>query len=201
MGMPEHMTTSDFNSEISRRLDELSQRLDQLEAALPVLPAKAIGLSRATARRVNATAADVANDVGRQLGRFGSTADHALSTSVGQTRSAVERTSGTARRTSKEAVGQARSAVERTSGTARRTSKEAVGQARAQGRRTGEAAEEAATALLDDATRAMEPEGDGMPAALDDWTKAELYERAQELEIDGRSTMSKRELVRAIRSA
>ncbi len=195
------MTTSDFNSEISRRLDELTRRLDQLEAALPLLPSKAVGLSRATARRVNATAAGVANDVGRQLGRLGSTADDALSTSAGQARSAVERTSGTARRTSKEAVGQARSAVQRTSGTARRTSKEAVGQARAQSGRTGQAAEQSATALLDDATRAMAPEGDGQPAALDDWTKAELYERAQELEIDGRSTMSKRELIRAIRSA
>jgi tetrahydromethanopterin S-methyltransferase subunit G len=173
------MTTNDFNTEISRRLDELTRRLDQLEAALPLVPSKALGLSRATARRVNATAADVANDVGRQLGRFGSTADTAMSTSVGQTRSAVERTSDTARRTSKEAVGQAR----------------------AQGRRTGDAAEQAATALLDDATRAMEPEGDDMPAALDDWTKAELYERAQELDIEGRSTMSKRELIRAIRAA
>lgn len=177
--MSRTMTTNDFNSEISRRLDELTRRLDELEDTLPVLPAKAIGLSRATARRVNATAADVANDVGRQLGLLSSTADDALSTSVGQ----------------------ARSAVERTSKTARRTSKEAVGQARAQGRRTGEAAEQSATALLDDATRAMEPEGDDKPAALDDWTKAELYEQAQELDIDGRSTMSKRELIRAIRSS
>ncbi len=171
--------TSDFNSEISRRLDELTRRLDQLEAVLPLVPSKAIGLSRATARRVNATAADVATDLGRQLGLLGSTADNALSTSVGQ----------------------ARSAAERTSTTARRATKETIGQARAQSRRTGVAAERSATALLDDATRAMEPEGDGRPAVLDDWTKAELYERAQELDIDGRSTMSKRELIRAIRSA
>ena len=33
------------------------------------------------------------------------------------------------------------------------------------------------------------------------WTKEELYERAQELDIDGRSTMSKNELVKALRSA
>jgi hypothetical protein len=173
------MNATDINAELARRIDELTRRLDRIEAALPRVPAKALGLGRATAHRVNATAADVASDVARQFGRLGSTADNALSTSVGQ----------------------ARSSVQRTSATARRTSKEAVGQARAQGRRTGAAAEESATALLDDATRAIEPDGDGRPAALDEWTKAELYERAQELDIDGRSTMSKRELVRAIRSA
>jgi hypothetical protein len=173
------MSSSDINSEISRRLDELTRRLDQLEADLPALPSRAIGLTRATAQRVNATAAAVANDVGRQLGRFGSTADDALATTTGQ----------------------AKSAVERTAATARRTTNEAVGQARAQSRRTGGAAEQAATALLDDATRAVEPDGDGKPAALDDWTKAELYERAQELDIDGRSSMTKRELVRALRTA
>ncbi len=173
------MGTSDLNSELSRRLDDLTRRLDRLEAELPSVPAKAIGLTRATVHRVNATASDVAGDVGRQLNRFRSTADNAMSTTVGQGRSAVDRTTDTASRTTKETVGQAR----------------------AQATRTGHAAEESTTALLDDATRALEPDGDGKPAALDDWSKAELYERAQELEIEGRSSMSKRELVRAIRSA
>lgn len=173
------MGTTDLNSEISRRLDDLTRRLDRLEEDLPPVPAKAIGLTRATVHRVNTTASDVANDVGRQLSRFRSTADTAMSTTVGQGRSAVDRTATTASRTTKETVGQAR----------------------AQATRTGEAARGSTTALLDDATRALETDGDGKPAALDDWTKAELYERAQELEIEGRSSMSKRELVRAIRSA
>ena len=217
------MGTTDINTEISRRVDDLTRRLDRLEADLPPIPARAIGLTRATAHRVNTTATDVANDVGRQLGRFTSTASTALSTTVGQARSAVDRTSSTAQRTTKETigqarsavgrtsstaqrtgrqtVGQARSAVERTSSTARRTSKETIGQARAQAKITGKAARQSATALFDDATRAIEPDGDGKPAAIDDWTKAELYERAQELDIDGRSSMSKVELVRALRSA
>ena len=173
------MSTTDINTEVSRRLDELTRRLDRLEAELPSVPAKALGLTRATAHRVNTTAGDVANDVGRQLGRLTTTAGTAFSTTVGQ----------------------ARSAVDRTSTTAWRTSKEAVGQARAQGRLTGAAAEQSTTALLDDATRAMEPDGDGKPASIDDWTKADLYERARELDLDGRSSMSKKELVRAVRSA
>lgn len=173
------MSTTDDTTQICERLDELTRRLDQLEASLPAIPARALGLSRATVRRVNATASDIADDVGRQFGRFSSTASTALSTTTGQ----------------------ARSAVERTSETARRTTKEATGQARAQARITAQAAERSTTALLDDATRAVEPESDGRPASLDKWTKAELYERAQELDIDGRSSMSKRDLVRAIRDA
>jgi hypothetical protein len=37
--------------------------------------------------------------------------------------------------------------------------------------------------------------------AYQNWTKEELYERAQELDIDGRSGMSKNQLVKALRSA
>lgn len=173
------MISTEFNTEVSRRIDELSERLDRLEADLPPLPAKAVGLTRATAHRVNSTASGVANDVGRQLGRLSSTAGSAWSTSVGQ----------------------ARSAVDRTSTTAQRTTKETVGQARAQSKRTAQQARRSTTALLDDATRAVEPDDAGKPASLDDWTKADLYERAQELDIEGRSSMSKRELVRALRSA
>jgi hypothetical protein len=38
------------------------------------------------------------------------------------------------------------------------------------------------------------------PHRLDERTKEQLYERAQELEIEGRSTMTKDELVEAIRA-
>jgi len=173
------MDTTDMNTEISRRTDELTDRLDRLEEQLPTIPARAIRLIRATAHRAEATATDVANDVGRQLGRFTSTASTALSTTAGQ----------------------ARSAVERTSSMAQRTSKETIGQAKAQSKLTGQAAKRSATALLDDATRAVEPDSDGRPAALDDWSKANLYERAQELDINGRGSMSKHALVQALRSA
>ena len=39
----------------------------------------------------------------------------------------------------------------------------------------------------------------GKSDAYEDWTKEELYECAQELEIEGRSAMSKDELIEALR--
>ncbi|MEP1124815.1 MAG: Rho termination factor N-terminal domain-containing protein [Ilumatobacter sp.] len=39
----------------------------------------------------------------------------------------------------------------------------------------------------------------GAASPYEEWTKVELYERAQELEIDGRSDMTKDELISALR--
>lgn len=39
----------------------------------------------------------------------------------------------------------------------------------------------------------------GAAPAYEDWTKADLHDRAQELEIDGRSSMTKSELITALR--
>ncbi|MFP7673840.1 Rho termination factor N-terminal domain-containing protein [Marivita sp. S0852] len=40
----------------------------------------------------------------------------------------------------------------------------------------------------------------GKASPYEDWTKDDLYERAQELDIDGRSDMTKDELINALRS-
>lgn len=42
-------------------------------------------------------------------------------------------------------------------------------------------------------------EAGGASPPYDEWTKDELYARAQELEVDGRSEMSKNELIAALR--
>lgn len=39
----------------------------------------------------------------------------------------------------------------------------------------------------------------GKSAAYEEWTKDDLYERAQELDVDGRSDMTKPELISALR--
>ncbi|WP_300582972.1 Rho termination factor [Marivita sp.] len=40
----------------------------------------------------------------------------------------------------------------------------------------------------------------GKAAAFEDWTKDDLYDRAQELDVDGRSDMTKSELISALRN-
>ncbi|HIG23042.1 Rho termination factor [Henriciella sp.] len=41
----------------------------------------------------------------------------------------------------------------------------------------------------------------GKSPSYEDWTKNELYDRAQELEIEGRSNMGKDELIKALRES
>lgn len=171
--------------DLTQTTADLERRLDDLEASLPPIPAKALSLGRATAHRIASTASDVvstfgdaASDISRRLATLSGDVNSAVATTVGQTRSAADRTATTVQRNTREAVGQAR----------------------AQAGRSVDSAERAATALLDDASRAVEPD-ENRPAALERWTKEDLYERAQELDIDGRSAMNKTQLVKAIRAA
>lgn len=48
-------------------------------------------------------------------------------------------------------------------------------------------------------TPADEMEKRGGPGSYEDWTKEQLYAKAREVEIEGRSSMSKRQLIGALR--
>ncbi|SDS35743.1 Rho termination factor N-terminal domain-containing protein [Corynebacterium timonense] len=48
-------------------------------------------------------------------------------------------------------------------------------------------------------SRSAVGEKGGESGSYEDWTREELYERAQELEIEGRSSMTKDELIKALR--
>lgn len=53
-----------------------------------------------------------------------------------------------------------------------------------------------------DADPGRDPSGKGGKApAYEDWTREDLYERAQEIGIEGRSDMSKDELIHALRNS
>lgn len=62
----------------------------------------------------------------------------------------------------------------------------------------GYSKEKAARIANTDATKAGKRGGSSQP--YEEWTKDELYDRAQEVGIDGRSLMDKDELIEALRS-
>jgi hypothetical protein len=57
-----------------------------------------------------------------------------------------------------------------------------------------------ANAAANTSRKAMGKKGGSSPA-YEDWTKADLVKRARELDIEGRSTMNKGELIKAIRNS
>ncbi|MDW3216045.1 MAG: hypothetical protein R8G01_18760 [Ilumatobacteraceae bacterium] len=180
---------------------DLTQRLDQLENRLPPLPAKSFALGRATVRRTNDVVISVVSDVARRMDTVVNTARTGARTTAGQAKSAVERTANMAETTAKQTAGQAKSAVERTSKMAETTAKQTIGQAKRQMDATTATTREATGELLDDATATVDPDATPRGIAYEEWTKSDLYDRAQELDIDGRSSMSKRQLITALRSA
>jgi hypothetical protein len=99
----------------------------------------------------------------------------------------------------KTVVGQARSATGHSVASIRRGRNETVGQFTARAKRAVDVLGEETGNLLDDATASVAPEAID-PASLHDLTKSELYERAKALDIEGRSVMSKAELVGALRA-
>lgn len=126
--------------------------------------------------------------------RTAGTARDAASRTAGAARDAATRTAGTVREGTQRTVTTAREATQRTATTARGAAREAAVTARDTTRETAETATTEARRTADDASRAVAP-------AYEEWTKAELYERAQDLDIEGRSQMNKDELVQALYDA
>jgi hypothetical protein len=189
--------------------------------AADTLPRKIIELNvlivQKTARVSFAAISTVAGGAGRVLGvsrdagktvtgQTRSAADRTATSAgtgakevVGQTRVAAERTIDTARTGANTVAGQARSAADRTASTARSSAREVSGQAEAQGERVSRAVSSEANRAVDRATQAVDDmPGRGTP--YEEWTKDQLYQRAQELEIEGRASMNKSELIDALRS-
>jgi hypothetical protein len=96
-------------------------------------------------------------------------------------------------------AGQTRSAVDRTATQASTGASEVAGQARAQGERASVRLDEIAERTARRATAAVD-DSPSRGTPYENWTKSELYERAQELDIDGRSGMSKSQLIAALRA-
>ena len=156
-----------------------NDQLDRLEASLPPIPARILRLQRSLAdaacERISAVVSAVA----------------------GSTKQFLD----TARVSGKTVTGQARAAGDDVLTTARTGARTVAGQASAQGSRVSKAAATEATSLLDSAIDAVEDDQPGSGRPYEQWTKAQLVERAKELDIDGRSGMSKGDLIAALRAA
>ena len=85
-------------------------------------------------------------------------------------------------------------------GTTKTAGKTVAGQATAQGRQVARSAEREATRTLDAAIDAVDDRpGSGTP--YEQWTRAELLERAKETGVTGRTQMTKRQLIAALRTS
>ncbi len=148
---------------------------------------------------VASTSRRLARIAGDGVGKAYHVARDTGATVVGQTRSATQRTIDEVTANTKQVVGQTRSATQRTVDEVTANTKQVVGQTRAQGKRGAAQVDDVADATARRAVDAV----DGSPSSgtpYEQWSKAELYERAQELDIDGRSGMTKDELIAALRS-
>lgn len=159
-------------------LTTLTPRLDRLEDALPPVPARIVRFQRAVA---------------------GATYDqvtHAFQAVIGATRSFVD----TASISGRTVTGQTRAAGTDVLATAKRNANQVVGQAKAQGRHLSASAEREVTDSIDAAIDAVdETPGRGKP--YEQWTKAELLDRAKELDVEGRYGLNKKQLIAALRKA
>ena len=84
--------------------------------------------------------------------------------------------------------------------TAFASGKSVTSQAVAQGKKVSKAAQAEATDLVDSAIDAVD-DAPGTGTPYEEWTKAELVERAKELKIVGPTRMSKSALIKALRKA
>ncbi len=56
------------------------------------------------------------------------------------------------------------------------------------------------TTTVSDDQPADDPEAHEQPSAYEEWTKGELYDRARELDLHGRSKLNKKELIEALKA-
>lgn len=191
-----------FNGALTENAEKLTAsinaRLDQLEESLPTVPAKVLQLQRAVANAYYERTTEFWMTVASQTKDFAEAVRTGANTVTGQARAAFTDFAKTTQDRTSAVVGQARSAASDVAKSAQTSARQVSGQATAQGRKVAEKAEANTTKLLDDAIQAVDD--DAKPnKPYEQWTKADLLDRAKELGIEGRTTMSKRQLITALR--
>lgn len=175
--------------------NKLESRLDKIEDRLPELPAAAFRLQRRVGERAVTGVTDAAHAMRVSSGAVAKATANATKTVSGTTSWATKRTAGTVVTAGKTIVGQARAQAKIAGSVIAKETKGLVRSAR----NTSEDLLEETTEILDNV--AEEVDNTTPAGAYETWTKSDLYDRAQELDLDGRSSMTKPELIAALRSA
>ena len=169
---------------LSERADtlnaEMTERFEQFEQRMPELPKKIVAYNRVAAERAYAQARrnnELVVDAFRPVVKV---ADTGVRTIVGTAKWAVEQTAGSATTGVRSIVGQTRAQVKRTVSTLNNQAVDLVGEA---------------------TDRAVAAEKSVERIALKSMTKAELYQMAQDIDIEGRADMTKAQLIVAINKA
>lgn len=180
--------------------------LDRLEDALPTIPARVLRLQRTAAAAYYDRTTQFWTTVADQTKGLVKAARTSTNTVTGQARAAAEDVAKTSQVGAATVTGQARAAIKDVAKTARTGAKRVSGQATAQTRKVAKVAETGTTKVLDQAMDNFEDTindavtptpGSGRP--YEQWTKPELLERAKNLDVEGRTTMSKKQLISALR--
>ncbi len=181
-------TYSDTFDSITKTLSERSaafndgfiERLEKLEQNMPELPKKIFAYNRVAAERMIAQTRrnnDFVVDAFRPVVKV-------------------------AENGTRTVIGTAKWAVEQTASTAATGARSVFGQTKAQVKRTATTLNDQAVDFVEEATdRAVAAEKSIERAALKSMTKAELYQMAQDIDIDGRADMNKAQLISAINKA
>lgn len=181
----------------------LTTQLDKFESNLPTVSARIFRLQRTLAGAAFDRTAAVVTTVAESTRNFLDTARISGKTVTGQARAAGEDLLTTTRSGVRSVADQAQSVAADVTTSARTGARTVRGQAGAQGKKVSKAATSNTTKLIDTAIDAVDAVDDkpGSGQPYEQWTKAELLERAQELDIDGRSSLNKKQLIAALRAA
>ncbi|CAN5718105.1 hypothetical protein BH24ACT6_BH24ACT6_07810 [soil metagenome] len=196
--------------------ERLVETLDRLERDLPALPASWLRLNRTVARASVAQAEKLNDTFTTTMTNLVSAGRTSSNTVVGQARAASDQVISNVVTGVRQVVGQSQAQSRRFGDVAGTETSKLASQVRRQATDVASAVEDTATKNVKTAVRAAEKMADDATATAKNttpktvtshgrgyasWTKSDLLDRAQELDIEGRTTMKKNELIKALRAA
>lgn len=181
---------------MSSLTESIDRYLDQLEERLPPLPAIALRVQRRISKRAMSMMCEMA-----------STFQSSARTAADETATSASTIAGTARSAGDDVLDAAAVAGRRVVGQTKAETRQAVDAVETEAERTAESGREAIDELHEDAIEALEaveqaidPDKSSTGEAYEDLTKQQLYDRATAMNIAGRSSMNKAQLIEAVRS-